>query len=58
MDVLDSEGNTNGTFLIKNVQAKKVDKNLFEPPKGFTRCETSDALMKIINEHWPADKGK
>ena len=53
MDVLGSDGRTNCTFLIKDVQSGKVDKNLFEPPKGFTKCETPDAVIKIIMEHWP-----
>jgi hypothetical protein len=56
--VLGSEGSTNCTFLIKDVQASQVDKNLFEPPKRFTKCATMDALMKIIMEHWPRDKTK
>jgi hypothetical protein len=49
-------GRTNCTFLIKHVEATKVDKKMFEPSKGFTKCETPDALMKIIMEHWPKDK--
>lgn len=56
MVVFGSYGTTNYTFLIKNVQANKVDENLFEPPNGFTKCETTDALIKIIMEHWPKDK--
>jgi len=49
-------GRTNSTFLIKDVEATKVDKKMFEPPKGFNKCETEDALIKIIMEHWPKDK--
>jgi hypothetical protein len=58
MDLLDSDGRTNHTFLIKGVESTKVDKKMFEPPKGFTKCETPEALMKIIMEHWPKDKTK
>jgi hypothetical protein len=56
MSVLGSDGSTNCTFLIYDVDSGKVDKKLFEPPAGFAKCETPDALMKIIMEHWPKDK--
>lgn len=56
LDVLASDGGTNCTFTIKDVQSGKVDASLFEPPKGFAKCETQDALMKIIMEHWPKEK--
>jgi hypothetical protein len=56
IDILDSTGNTNSTFVTKGVEATKVDKKLFEPPKGFTKCESMDALMKTIMEHWPKDR--
>jgi hypothetical protein len=56
IDSFDSDGSTSSTLLIKRVEVGKVDKKLFEPPKGFTKCDTSDALMKVIMEHWPKDK--
>ena len=56
IDSLGSDGRTNSTLLIKGVEVGKVDKKLFEPPNNFTKCETSDALLKVIMEHWPKDK--
>ncbi|SRR5258706_2849799 len=56
--VVGSDGRTNYTFRINNVESAKIDKKMFEPPKGFTKCETADALMKIIMEHWPKEKAK
>jgi Domain of unknown function (DUF4412) len=58
MDVIGSNGRTNGTFLIKGVESVKMDKKMFEPPKGFAKCENPGALMKIIMENWPKDKTK
>jgi hypothetical protein len=56
MDVLGSDGNTNCTFLIKSVLTGKVDSKLFEPPNDFTKCDTMEALLEVINTHWPKDK--
>jgi hypothetical protein len=56
VDVLSSDGGTNCTIQITSVEPTKPDRKLFEPPKGFTKCETPDALLKIIMEHWPNGK--
>jgi hypothetical protein len=57
IEVLGSDAHTNCTLVIKDVRSGKVDVRLFEPPKGFTRCESQEALMKIIMDHWPASDG-
>lgn len=56
LDLIDSEGRKGSSILIKNVETTKVDKKLFEPPDGYTKCETPGDLIKIIKEHWPKDK--
>lgn len=57
LDVLGSDGSTNDAIrciiLFKNIQTGKVDKKLFEPPETFIKCESQEALDKVIWDHWP-----
>jgi len=58
LDVFGSDGRTNCVLAIGDVQPGKVDTTLFEPPRGFKKCGTPDALMQVIMEHWPKEKNQ
>lgn len=58
LDVLGSDGRTNCVLEIGDVQPGKVDAKLFEPPHGFKKCASQDALMQVIMEHWPKEKSQ
>lgn len=56
IEVMNSIGETNVTLLIKEIDRKSPDAQLFDAPKGFTKCDDQQTLMKRIMEKWP--KGK
>ena len=56
IDVMNSVGETNATLLIKDIDLKAPDAQLFDVPKGFTKCDDEKTLMKRIMEKWPKDK--
>jgi len=56
MEILNSIGGTNCTLVFKNVELKEPESRLFEPPKGFTKCDNEKALMEQIMQKWPKDK--
>jgi hypothetical protein len=58
LDILGSDGRTNCVLAIGDIQPGKVDARLFEPPHRFKKCETQDALMQVIMEHWPKEKNQ
>ena len=58
LDAVGSDGRTNCVLAIGDAQLGKVDAKLFEPPRGFKKCETQDALMQVIMEHWPKAKSQ
>src|SRR5438105_11814174 len=56
IEVMNSVGQTNATLVIKKIDRKTPDAQLFDAPKGFTRCDDEQALMKRSMERWPKDK--
>ena len=56
IEVMDSGGETKATLVIKDIDRKVPDAQLFDAPKGFTKCEDEQTLMKRIMEKWPKDK--
>lgn len=55
IQVLNSVGDTNATLVFNDVDTKKPARDLFAPPKGFTKCD-QESLMKRIMEKWPKSK--
>ncbi len=55
MVVLNSVGDTNLCLAFKDIRTNQLDSALFEPPKGFAKCD-EPSLMKRIMEKWPEDK--
>ncbi len=56
VEVLNSVGETNATLVIKDIDVKPPEAQLFEAPKGFVKCDDEQALMQRIMEKWPKNK--
>jgi hypothetical protein len=53
IEVIDSTGATNATFVFKDIKTNEPASSLFEAPKGFKKFDNSQAFMAFLNEKWP-----
>jgi hypothetical protein len=48
LKIVPADGDTGSTVLLSQVRPERTPADAFEPPKGFTRYESADAMMNEI----------